>query len=1631
MSTAASLPPTLREKLAALAWRIRQLRALRGVSLVLLLLALTAGTALAADALLELPQAIRIGLFVAWLGLGTAAVLGALIVPLSRPLRPEALAALIEEKYPDLGERLTSTVELADHPDGASGSPALITLLLQETEVRSHRLDFLQAFPTRHAGWLAAAAALVLLLTLAPAVLWPGRYAELGQRFFAPWRAPVAVVHYTLAVTPGDAIAVKGRPLAIGAEVRPLDDHAVLPHTSTLVCTDAQGTTTRRRMQADRSNAFSLALDKVAGDFAYFVEAGDAVSATYRVTAVEPIELADGSPAITITPPDYARETVEPQTVAGFADLSALQHSRVRFEFHFTRAVRTATLHWQPRGKDAQSAPAATHRLELTPDGLDAVLDLPAVADGTFRLAATGEHTASAADLGSQHLTVKPDEPPAFLKVTSSAALDTADRNRSGGERLKLVSPHDSVPLEIVVADDVGVAVAELEYTINDGMPATEAIPLQEPGSRQTTGRHVFKLLGRSLKEGDLVRYRLKAVDNRNVPEAKLGPNVTYHPADRWLTLKIANSAQPLRQQEIVAQRDEIRQRLEAIKSDLMKEQRGLYKLRQEARNQDALKPEQARDLKRLQQDNRSAENALRDLARDAAAMPAMQPLADRAQDVADKELHRSDQALHAAEKAPQANAREQRLQKADQEVMDALQRLEDLRQANERLAQSRLDQMKLEMLADRQQQLADRTAEQAERDPIKDPPAADQAEKAKREQHELAEDLQRMADQSEPLRNTLDAARGEQTKQLAEKARELAKAQRELAAAERETAKKQTEGKLPELARKQQELADQATRLAEQTRSAAQAAQTPPLKPDDARKAVEDLKQDNTGEAVRHQEAALRDLERLARNLDKAIDLARDPKEAARQLARLEEDLRQRLKEQAAKQNPKAPVSPEFQGLQREQEAIRKAARDLPVPPQNKAAADEQRQALDRAAQAARALYKPDAQDANARMKETGEALNRLADRLPSLEQRQRQAREEVAQIRRQQEEIRRQAEQAAREKPGTPEESARRLADAARKQADAAERLGKVDAPNQQARQQQAQEALNRALGDLMEARPQDVARSQQEARRQLEQLEQALAGRQPAGEASQQHTAAKPNEQAPQQQAQELAKQQRQLAQKTQEAGRQSGEQGRRSLEKVAEQQRQLTQQAAQLRPEQGQKALQQAHEAMTQAQQALDRKDATQAQQKQGEAAAQLDRLAQKAPERAQAPRPATDPPAAPPPGAPTRQQAEEATRLAKEQRELRDAVKNLANRSTPANPHENPVAEIAKQQEEVASKAEELAQNVGKDQGQKAPPTQQARQAAQSAQQASKQLQNGAVPQAQQAGRQTAQQLRQLAQEMNQTPRRQADPTAPDPVPQARDLAQRQEDLNRRMEALADKPEVQQAQQQARQQQLQNEAGNLAQELERMAQQMNRVPRAQQAARQAGNSSNQARQSMQRGQSQQGQNNQGQAQQSKEAAAKALDQAADQAARAAKMDGTPPAANENAGLAVQEAQGQMQQAEQQLSQGRNQSAQGAMQRAAQALQNAAQQMGGGSRSQAGQPNQPGGDGEGGAGGGRPGGGAPDLTRYGDDLKKYAGKRWGELPGELRTKIIQDMKSRYGDDYARIIKLYFEQLADRKK
>jgi hypothetical protein len=445
MSTNVTLPPSLRQRIAAVARRVRLLRAARGLSLVVLLLAVTAGAAAVADFGFDLPANVRQVVFASWFGLGAVAFLAAVLFPLARRLQPAALAAVSEEKYPDLGERLTSAVELSDCPDTCHGSPVLLALLMEDAEQRSRPLDFRPAVPARHAGLWACAAALVVGLLAAPAFVWPGQARALTERFFRPWYSPPETPPYTIAVTPGHTFAARGRPLTLAARLAPRDTLVVLPAAATLVATDLAGKETRQPMEADGAGGFTADY-KVPGDVTYRVESGVASSETYSLTAITPVELAADSPAISVSPPAYARAAIDSETFHGLVDLSALQHSDVRFDFRFSRPAVAARLEWTTQevreSKDGtKTVPHTTsHALPLSDEGLAASFTLPAKVPGSYHLVLEAEH-GILTEFEGRTLTVRPDLAPAFLKF-------------NGKEDLRAVLPYDRLPFEVRLSDD-------------------------------------------------------------------------------------------------------------------------------------------------------------------------------------------------------------------------------------------------------------------------------------------------------------------------------------------------------------------------------------------------------------------------------------------------------------------------------------------------------------------------------------------------------------------------------------------------------------------------------------------------------------------------------------------------------------------------------------------------------------------------------------------------------------------------------------------------------------------------------------------------------------------------------------------------------------------------------------------------------------------------------------------------------------------------------------------------------------------------------------------------------------------------------------------------------------------------
>ena len=54
-------------------------------------------------------------------------------------------------------------------------------------------------------------------------------------------------------------------------------------------------------------------------------------------------------------------------------------------------------------------------------------------------------------------------------------------------------------------------------------------------------------------------------------------------------------------------------------------------------------------------------------------------------------------------------------------------------------------------------------------------------------------------------------------------------------------------------------------------------------------------------------------------------------------------------------------------------------------------------------------------------------------------------------------------------------------------------------------------------------------------------------------------------------------------------------------------------------------------------------------------------------------------------------------------------------------------------------------------------------------------------------------------------------------------------------------------------------------------------------------------------------------------------------------------------------------------------------------------------------------------------------SPNLAELKEIVRRKTGRKWGELPGHLRNEILQMQAGRYRDEYARVIQLYFREIA----
>jgi hypothetical protein len=458
----------------------------------------------ALDWALRLPAWPLFVLFVLAAGAGTIAAAWWLAKPLTRRIRPENEALVIESLHGQLDNQIIGSLQLGHEiaeakttgkKPGYSGE--FVTALLGQTTERVSNLQVHKLVDLSFARRAIAGACIVIVAIALSLVYASGAVQDRIQRLRDAYATVLDTLFpIELLVTPGDIAVVRGRPLRLSVEARGARRPGVLLHRTDLKTKKIE---TVPLMLHQQNAGFDIA--KTAESFTYEFEYGGRRTPAHKV-------LVDDLPEISainyeLAPPAYTGQPARTLTgrlprVAGLAGTSALVSFASTTELH----PELCHVEWADGSKQTLSVSGRFGHFSFT---------LAKPDRATIRLTgALGKGFEMERPL-SFELAVQRDEPPAVRVLLKNRQVTM------------LAEEAAAFAVDWVAEDDYGVAEVNLDYRIDTvdallGRPTREnSVPRRiEPARDRAKGRFadMFKALTPPLQPGDRMTVVLTARDN-------------------------------------------------------------------------------------------------------------------------------------------------------------------------------------------------------------------------------------------------------------------------------------------------------------------------------------------------------------------------------------------------------------------------------------------------------------------------------------------------------------------------------------------------------------------------------------------------------------------------------------------------------------------------------------------------------------------------------------------------------------------------------------------------------------------------------------------------------------------------------------------------------------------------------------------------------------------------------------------------------------------------------------------------------------------------------------------------------------------------------------------------------------
>ena len=412
--------------------------------------------------------------------LAVAACLGALafairtLWPLRRTPSDRQVARFIEERCPDLEDRMASATEIA-----GSGQPSALgglVLLDAAEKARSVDVDRIVALDHVRGSILRGAVATVALFVAL--VAGSGSVSRIARTAFL-YAFPYTV---TLEIQPGEARVVAGESVAVVARLGGTIGVPARTPPSVMI-TDVGGRTHAIDMDAT-GREYRAVMPPITADVTYRVRAGTLVSDEYSITALFPprvdeIDVAYQYPAFTQLPPRVATDGGDVYAPAG---------TQVTLTVRTDKAVSRGALDLEAGGR-VSLAVVDDRTLQTS---------FTVSRDDSYRVVLVdNDGLPSPADIDYFIRTVL-DRPPEVEITRPTGDLD--------------ITPLEETVIEATARDDFGLERFELVYTVVG--ERERSVDLLTGGPRQSAaGRYTVYGEELELEPGDFITYYARALD--------------------------------------------------------------------------------------------------------------------------------------------------------------------------------------------------------------------------------------------------------------------------------------------------------------------------------------------------------------------------------------------------------------------------------------------------------------------------------------------------------------------------------------------------------------------------------------------------------------------------------------------------------------------------------------------------------------------------------------------------------------------------------------------------------------------------------------------------------------------------------------------------------------------------------------------------------------------------------------------------------------------------------------------------------------------------------------------------------------------------------------------------------------